>query len=138
MTFSNGNTINNIAYGSTTPGQSPITPASDACVAASKASFTNSCSQFGQQISYMAFGYYSNVSAAFFNNSKLSFLGQTIFDCSASPGLTISFQNMKIVSDGLGNSVLSGASNVNGPQANCASYLSATVTYLPTTASSGS
>jgi len=38
---------------------------------------------------------------------------------------------MKIASDGIGHSTITGSSNVNGPQANCASYLSANITYLP-------
>jgi hypothetical protein len=131
MLFSTGSTVNHLAYSSEAPGQSPIAPGSAACVSAANASFNNSCAAYGQQIPYVAFGYYANASGSFYNNSKLSFLGQTIFDCSAEPGLTITFSDMKIISDGIGHSTITGNSNVNGPQANCASYLSANITYLP-------
>ncbi|WP_159069004.1 hypothetical protein [Burkholderia metallica] len=62
---------------------------------------------------------------------KLSFLGQTIFDCSAAPGLTITFSDMTIASDGIRHSTLTGNANVSGPHANCADCLSANITYLP-------
>lgn len=131
MLFSTGSTVNHLAYSSETPGQPPVAPGSAACVSAANASFNNSCAAYGQQVPYVAFGYYANASGSFYNNSKLSFLGQTIFDCSAAPGLTITFSDMKIASDGIGHSTITGSSNVNGPQANCASYLSANITYLP-------
>ncbi|MCA3781975.1 MAG: hypothetical protein IOC36_29865, partial [Burkholderia sp.] len=56
---------------------------------------------------------------------------EDVYERLAGPGLTITFSDMKIASDGIGHSTITGSSNVNGPQANCASYLSANITYLP-------
>ncbi|WP_322054930.1 hypothetical protein [Paraburkholderia bannensis] len=131
MSFAVGNVANTTAVSSNTPGQALGAPASADCIAAAKASFNNSCAQYGSQIQYVETGYYTDASGTFYNNSKLSFFGQTVFDCTAAPGLTINFNDMKIVSDGAGHSTITGTSDYNGPQSNCSEYLSRTISYMP-------